>query len=125
MEEKGCTMSFFHHKNDECQRQQENCRILVNTTQETSNSFTSTVILRESMTSVSLPSKHWLAFHGDGVLQWSRVEIGHDGMPQPTRSAILTHDLSFHIHGKSPSYVQVPCRVSLYNNISDHDFRLA
>ena len=53
------------------------------------------------MASVSLP-EHWQAFPGDGGVQWSRMEIGCDGLLQPTTSVLLTHDLSWsvHINGK-------------------------
>lgn len=91
--------AFFHYKNDERRRQQtykENT--LINSLQEMI--VTSPVVLpdvQESMANVSLP-EHWQEFTGDGVLQWSRMEIDRNGMLQPAASVLLTHDLSWSVH---------------------------
>ena len=103
---KGARRAFFRYKNDERRRQQANKENTpTNSPQEAvTSSITSTVTLtdvQESMASVSLP-EHWQAFPGDGGVQWSRMEIGCDGLLQPTMSVLLTHDLSWsvHINGK-------------------------
>ena len=105
---KGARRAFFRQKNDECRRQQankENHGVIANTAQQmpTLDAFTVTLSdVQESMASVSLPSEDWLVFPGDGMLQWSRMEIGHGGVQQPTTSVLLSHDLSWsvHIYGK-------------------------
>ena len=136
---KGARRAFFRQKNDERRRQQankENHSILANTAQQMQISDTSTLTLsdvQESMASVSLPSEHWLVFPDDGVLQWSRMEIGHSGVRQPTASLLLTHDLSWsvHIYGKKvpatcelltdfPSLITSPTIISSLLNCIHH-----
>jgi hypothetical protein len=52
--------------------------------------------MQESMASVSL-QEHRQVFPGDGILQRSRMEIGRNGMLQPTASVLFTHDLSWSV----------------------------
>ena len=114
---KGARQAFFCRKNDEHWRQQANKEnIVANIPQEVAaSSITSTAVtltdLQESMASVSLPER-WQAFPDDGVVQWSRMEIGHGGVLQPTASVLLTHNPSWsvHIYGK-----KVPATCQLLN----------
>ena len=96
---KGGRQAFFCCK-DECQRQQANKEnIVANTPQEVvTSSITSTAMtltdLQESMARVSLPD-YWQAFPGDGVVQWSRMEIGHAWWYSPTNCICVAHSQSF------------------------------
>ena len=101
---KGARQAFFRRKNDERRRQQANKENIVsNTSQPTSLTSTTMTLsdLQQSMANVSLP-EHWQAFNADGVVQWSRMEIGHGSLLQPTASILLYHSLtwSVHIRGK-------------------------
>ena len=101
---KGARQAFFRRKNDERRRQQANKEnIVANTPQPTSLTSTTMTLsdLQESMAKVSLP-EHWQAFNADGVVQWSRMEIGHGSLLQPTASILLCNSLtwSVHIRGK-------------------------
>ena len=105
---------FFRRKNDERRRQQANKEnIAANTSQASSATMTLTDV-QESMGIVSLP-EHWQAFNADGVIQWSRMEIGHGGVLQPTASIVLNHNLSWsvHVHGK-----KVPATCKLFAEFS-------
>ena len=117
---KSARQLFFRRKNDERRRQQANKEnIAANTSQASSATMTLTDV-QESMGIVSFP-EHWQAFNADGVIQWSRMEIGHGGVLQPTASIVLNHNLSWsvHVHGKkSASHLQALSRVSLVHFLS-------
>jgi hypothetical protein len=53
--------------------------------------------VQESMANVSLP-ENWQEFPGNGVLQWSRMEIDRNRVLQSAASVLLTHDLSWSVH---------------------------
>ena len=91
------------------QQQANKENVAANTSQASSATMTLTDV-QASMGIVSLP-EHWQAFNADGVIQWSRMEIGHGGVLQPTASIVLNHNLSWsvHVHGKSASYLQALC----------------
>ena len=76
----GAQRAFFRCKNERQQAIKENRRTSVTTMPQMPGSATSSVTLGESMASIYLPSEQWLAFPGDGCVQWIRMEIGHDGI---------------------------------------------
>ena len=112
---KGARRNFFRVKNCERKRQEANLEQRRKCDAEKENQGALTFEdLKKDMIKIDVPDQ-WVMFSSECNIQWSKIDITHNGLREPVISVLLQHDFSWRVHAYGKIVPQNSAILSIYS----------